>query len=193
MGASSVVVAIQARMGSSRLPGKVMMDLCGRPLLERVLEAVEGPWRRIVLTSTSSADNPLAAWCRERGIEVQRGPLEDVLARYASVAEKLKPSCLVRVCADAPFLEASWVAAAARLLEPVFIPGALHAGSWEVWEEANRSPEPEDWLHAGYYWFEKNVRHLHRVPPGYFTVNTQEDLDRARELFRHRSNRTPNA
>jgi len=177
------VVALQARLGSTRLPGKVLRDVAGKPLLERVLEAVAGPWRVVVLTSWEPEDDRLARWLDARGQEYRRGPLEDVLARYADLARELKPSTLVRVCGDAPLLDARWVDLAIDAPWPVFVPKALHAGSWEVWGQADQSLEPEDWKHAGYYWFEKHARHIHLVPEDYFMVNTQEDLERARMVF----------
>jgi CMP-2-keto-3-deoxyoctulosonic acid synthetase len=177
-------------MGSSRLPGKVLADVCGKPLLQRVLEAVAGPWRVVVLTSKSRADSQLCAWCRESGVEYRRGSLPDVLSRYSDLAVELQPSHLVRVCGDAPFLEASWIAKATSREGPCFVPGALHTGSWEVWGQVSESPEPDDWEHAGYYWFRDNARHLELVPESYMTVNTPEDLEEARRRFGSRSEAT---
>lgn len=175
----NVVVAIQARLGSSRLPGKVLMDLGGLPMLRRVWDACQGPWRRVVLTSATAADNPLAQWLEEQRMEYRRGSLEDTLSRYATLASELKPDCLVRVCGDAPFIDARWISHAVSLVR-AFVPRALHCGSTEDWMEADRSLEPPDWLHAGYYWFEAHAKHLNLVPESYQMVNTQEDLEDAR-------------
>lgn len=176
----SIVVAIQARLGSSRLPGKVLMPLAGVPMLRRVWDACRGPWRRVVLTSSARADNPLARWLEAQRMEYRRGSLEDVLSRYASLAAELKPDRLVRVCGDAPFIRAEWIAAAAvHKAGKAFVPRALHCGTQRDWEEADKSTEPSDWTHAGYYWFERAAPHLNLVPSSYMMVNTPEDFAEA--------------
>ena len=79
------VAIIQARMSSSRLPGKVLLDIAGQPMLVRVVERA----RRaktiddvMVATTTDPADDPIEALCRERGYPVYRGSMFDVLDRF---------------------------------------------------------------------------------------------------------------
>lgn len=176
----SIVVGIQARLGSSRLPGKVLMPLGGIPMLRRVWDACQGPWRRVVLTSKTREDDPLVDWLRSQRMEFRRGLLEDTLSRYAALAAELQPDCLVRVCGDAPFIRASWIAAAvAQKGSMAFVPRALHCGTAADWAEADKSTEPPDWLHAGYYWFEQRARHVELVPRDYLMVNTPEDFAEA--------------
>lgn len=175
-----VIVGIQCRLGSSRLPKKVLADLCGKPMLRRVWDACDGPWRRMVLTTIRAEDDELCAYMDKEGMEYRRGSEPDVLSRYAQVANSEKPHCLVRVCGDAPFLKAEWIKAAVAEDQMVFVPQALHAGSWIHWEEANRYAMPFDWEHAGYHWFEERAKRLDLVPPGYLMVNTSEDLEEAR-------------
>lgn len=176
-----IIIGIQARLGSSRLPKKVLADLGGKPMLRRVWDACEGPWRRMVLTTIKREDDELCEWMKSEGMEYRRGSEPDVLSRYAQVANSEKPHCLVRVCGDAPFLQADWIKAAVAEDQMVFVPQALHAGSWIAWEEANRYAMPCDWEHAGYHWFEEKAKRLDLVPPDYFSVNTPEDLERARQ------------
>ena len=181
-----VVVAIQARLSSSRLPGKVLMDLRGEPMLKRVYDACAGPWRRTILTSTHGRDAQISFWCRRQGISCVRGDLEDVLSRYVTVAERARPKCLVRVCGDAPFMERAWIQDAvieSAGRHPAFKPGALHAGHWTHWMQANEWCEKSDREHAGHGWFHDHGAHLPGVPTSHFTVNTIEDLDRAREQW----------
>lgn len=175
-----VIVGIQARTGSTRLPGKVLADLGGKPMIHRVWDACLGPWRRIVLTTMKAEDDVLCAYLKAHGMEYRRGSEPDVLSRYAEVAQFFKPHCLVRVCGDAPFLQASWIEAAAKANKAVFVPQALHAGSWIVWDEANRYSGPFDWEHAGYHWFEEHAERMDLVPENYLMVNTPEDLEEAR-------------
>ena len=84
------VAIIQARMGSTRLPGKVLADLAGKPVLAWVVRAaraalgVDDVW---VATSTAAADDAVAAWCKANGVSVHRGSEHDVLDRYAGAAK----------------------------------------------------------------------------------------------------------
>ena len=176
-----IIVGIQARLGSTRLPKKVLADLCGKTMLRRVWDACGGPWRRIVLTTLKESDDELCAYMDKEGMEYRRGSEPDVLSRYAQVANSERPHCLVRVCADAPFLQSVWIARAIMEDQMVFVPQALHAGSWIAWEEANRYAAPYDWEHAGAHWFEEKAKRLELVPPNYLMVNTPEDLEEARK------------
>lgn len=104
------VAMIQARMGSSRLPGKVLMDLEGKPLLERVVERVRRafPRERVwVLTSAHPYNAPIEALGRRLGIHVYASdaPEEDVLMRYLEAARHLRATGVVRVTADNPFTD----------------------------------------------------------------------------------------
>ena len=80
--ARRTVIIAQARMGSSRLPGKVLKDLAGKPILERLLERllrVRGVDQVLVATSDASADDPVANVATRMGIAVFRGSEDDVL------------------------------------------------------------------------------------------------------------------
>jgi spore coat polysaccharide biosynthesis protein SpsF len=107
-----VVAGVQARSSSSRLPGKVLADLAGKPLIERVVERA----RRavmvdevVVLTSTDPSDDALCDVLAARGIPFRRGPLDDVLARYVALVQELAPALVVRITGDAPLLEPDFV------------------------------------------------------------------------------------
>jgi spore coat polysaccharide biosynthesis protein SpsF len=107
-GPASAVAILQARMGSSRLPGKVLAELGGRTMLERVIERAQASRRvaRIVVaTSRSSADDGIEAVCRASGIGVFRGSEDDVLDRYVAAARHLEADPIVRLTADCPLLD----------------------------------------------------------------------------------------
>jgi spore coat polysaccharide biosynthesis protein SpsF len=103
-----VVVIVQARMGSTRLPGKVLMDLCGRPMLERQIERLRRattPDAIVIATTTGRGDAPIVALATALGVPVYRGPEDDVLARYAGAAEAHRADVVVRVTADCPLID----------------------------------------------------------------------------------------
>lgn len=107
-----VVAVIQARMGSRRLPGKVLKPIAGKPLLWHIvhrLKACHLLEEIAVATSMNAADEAIVEWCNANGVTVVRGPEDDVLARYAHAAEKLDADIIVRVSSDAPFIDAGYV------------------------------------------------------------------------------------
>lgn len=102
------LVLIQARCGSSRLPEKVMLDLCGKPDLQRVVERVQRSRyvdEVIVVTSIEKSNLPLIKLCAEMGIRVFTGSEEDVLDRYWQAAKLLNPEYVIRVTADCPLYD----------------------------------------------------------------------------------------
>ncbi len=106
------VAGVQARTGSSRLPGKVLADLAGKPLFLRVVErlrAARGLDDVLVLTSTEPGDDALAQACARAGVACRRGPLDDVLARYGALLEELEPDYVVRVTGDCPLVDPAFV------------------------------------------------------------------------------------
>jgi spore coat polysaccharide biosynthesis protein SpsF len=105
------VVVIQARMGSSRLPGKVLMPLNGIPVLEHVVERCRRSRADhvVVATSTSPADDVLAAWCAGMDYRYLRGPEDDVLSRYVMAARAANADIVIRVTGDCPAIEQSLI------------------------------------------------------------------------------------
>jgi spore coat polysaccharide biosynthesis protein SpsF len=107
-----IVAVIQARMGSTRLPGKVLKPIAGQPLLWHIvhrLKACHLLEEIAVATTGNPADDAIVDWCDNNGVTVVRGPEDDVLARYARAAEKLDADIIVRVSSDAPFIDAGFV------------------------------------------------------------------------------------
>jgi len=181
----SVVIGIQARTSSTRLPGKILMDLGGKPMIERVWDAVWGPFERYILTSKDPSDDDFCRCMQAHNIAHRRGSLANVLSRYTALAKEKRPDVLVRVCGDAPFLDRRWIFRAVDLAEagPVFVPGALHAGRVEDWLDCEEQCDDDDREHAGARWFEDRGAILDLVPPTYFTVNTMAEMERARALW----------
>lgn len=101
------VAIIQARMGSTRFPGKVLKDLCGKPILRHVISRVmESKASRIIVATTENpADTPIVDLCRTLGVLCYRGPEEDVLTRYVQAARIAEAEAVIRITADCPLLD----------------------------------------------------------------------------------------
>lgn len=100
-----IAAIIQARQGSSRLPGKVLADLQGKPLLQRVIEralAIRNVDCVLVATTVLPEDDPVVTCAIGCGVRVHRGAADDVLDRFAGAARLLEASTIVRLTADNP-------------------------------------------------------------------------------------------
>ncbi len=111
------VAIIQARMGAERLPGKVMLEIAGQTMLERVVRRTQRAAtldRIVVATTVSAADDVVADAARSLGVEVTRGSEEDVLDRFRQAAEEHAADTCVRICADSPLIDPEVCDAAVR-------------------------------------------------------------------------------
>ncbi|MBM3560846.1 MAG: hypothetical protein FJX53_13430, partial [Alphaproteobacteria bacterium] len=103
-----VIAVLQARTSSSRLPGKVLRPLQGRPMLERQIERILRSRRLdrlVVATSDHPEDDPIEALCRTLGVDCFRGALEDVLDRFYRAAASRRPDHVVRLTGDCPLCD----------------------------------------------------------------------------------------
>ena len=101
-------VVIQARMGSSRLPGKVLRRIADKTLLEHVigrLEQLRHSASVVVATSTQERDAVICEWCNQYGVNFFRGSELNVLERYVACADHYNFSTIVRLTADNPFTD----------------------------------------------------------------------------------------
>lgn len=113
----TVVAIIQARMGSTRLPGKVLRRLAGKSVLAHVIgrvAAAHGIERTVVATTTADADDAVAREARAHGASVYRGSETDVLDRYYRAAVEQSASTIVRITSDCPLLDPDIVGAMLR-------------------------------------------------------------------------------
>ncbi|ALA70056.1 acylneuraminate cytidylyltransferase [Geobacillus stearothermophilus 10] len=102
------IIIIQARMGSSRLPGKVLMPLGNTVVLDYVVsrcQRVKEIDDVIVATSTLPQDDAVESWCKQHHVSCFRGSEDDVLARYYECAKPYQPDYVIRVTADCPFVD----------------------------------------------------------------------------------------
>jgi len=103
-----VIAIIQGRMSSSRLPGKILADIAGQPMLQRVFirtSRATSVTETIFATTTDPSDDPVAEYCDFSGIPLRRGSLYDVLDRYYQTATQAKADVVVRVTADCPAID----------------------------------------------------------------------------------------
>lgn len=98
---------VQARMNSSRFPGKVLAPFMGRPVIAHVISRLERVLPRnliTIATSTTESDDPLALYVQEMGVSIYRGPLKDVFGRFRQCLEQYPCDWFFRICADSPML-----------------------------------------------------------------------------------------
>ncbi len=206
------VAIIQARMNSSRLPGKVLLDLGGEPMLVRVVERACRARTLddvIIATTTDPSDDPLEALCREKGYAVFRGSMFDVLDRFYGAAKQAQADVIVRITADCPVIDPQVIddvvdafhrkgaGFACNRLPPPWkrtYPIGLDtevcsfAGLERAWKEAELPFERE---HVMPFFYDQEGRFKVVVvdhDPDYgayrWTVDTPEDLELLREIFR---------
>jgi spore coat polysaccharide biosynthesis protein SpsF (cytidylyltransferase family) len=103
-----VVCSIEARMKSSRLPGKVLKEVCGKPILLHIVDRVKRSKKIddiVVATTTSPEDDKIADLCRENNINFYRGSEEDVLGRLAACHNFMDTGLIVEITGDSPFAD----------------------------------------------------------------------------------------
>ena len=102
-----IVAIVQARMGSTRLPGKIMKDLLGKPMLTRMLERLgrtPSLEQVVVATTEQERDQQVVDFCNERDLHVFRGSEQDVLDRYYQTAKHFQADLIVRCTSDCPLI-----------------------------------------------------------------------------------------
>lgn len=208
-----VVAVIQARIASQRLPGKVLLDLGGQPVLAwmvRRAERVAGVDQVVVATSVAADDDVIAAFCKEQGYTCVRGNLQDVLDRYVHAARETDADVIIRLTGDCPLIDPEMLAenlktflsadppldfAANRLPSERTIPIGLDAefctrAALEIaWREAQK-PHEREHVMPFFYEHPERFRILHiKHTPNYghlrWTLDTPEDLQLLRQIVAH--------
>jgi spore coat polysaccharide biosynthesis protein SpsF len=104
----NTVAIVQARMGSTRLPGKALLDICGEPMLARVIarcRRAKSLNRVVIATTTEPADDVICDLCAARGWPFYRGSQDDVLDRYYQAAKEHQAEVVVRITSDCPLID----------------------------------------------------------------------------------------
>ena len=131
------LIIIQARLGSTRLPGKVLMPICGRPMLQYLMERME---QRVVAIPRGDKDGPLGQWLASFTgrpvVTPDSAPIiseEDVAGRFRGALEYLgHPPAFIRLCGDSPLMDPALLAAAIALYEPPYLEIRSPVGCVEV-------------------------------------------------------------
>lgn len=201
---------VQARMGSSRLPGKSLMPVWrDMPLIELVLRRVLAARELhavVLATSDAPGDDPLAELAGSLGVTVYRGPEDDVLERFIGALEREPSDGVVRVCADNPFVDPAAIDELVRLFRTAQpcdyasnhtaasgLPdgaGAEIASAGALRRAAREATTRDDRQHVTSYIREHADGFAIAVapppdPPWPFVrldIDTPEDLDRMRQL-----------
>ena len=103
-----ISVIIQARLGSTRLPGKTLIEIAGRPMLGHVVDRVRriaGVEQIIIATTTKPNDQAIVSFAEAEGLPVYTGSEEDVLDRFYQAARLFKASIIIRITPDCPLLD----------------------------------------------------------------------------------------
>ncbi|MDF5751399.1 glycosyltransferase family protein [Spongiactinospora sp. TRM90649] len=125
-----IIGIVQARMGSTRLPGKVLRELSGRSVLGWVVRAARSSAALddlVVATTTEPADDAVADECDRLSVACHRGPVDDVLARFAAALRDRPADAVARFTADCPLLDPGLVAEVASVFRAV--PGLDYAAT----------------------------------------------------------------
>ncbi len=181
------VAIIQARMGSTRLPGKVIRKLAGVPVIKQVFSRVcmiEGLSGVLVATSTLDKDDILAEYCAGENIPLFRGSEDDVLDRYVQAARQADADVVMRITADCPFIDPRLSAKVLDLMlahpdcdyadniTPVTYPKGLdtqvvrHTTLERLWEQCD---EPEDREHV--------LAYIRKHPEAFTTMAVNSPVD----------------
>jgi len=99
---------IQARISSSRLPGKVLLEIDGTPILSKMIDRVKKAKyveEIVIATSTDPSDDPIEAYAKANNIPLERGSLNDVLDRYYQAAKRRKAKTIIRLTGDCPLID----------------------------------------------------------------------------------------
>jgi spore coat polysaccharide biosynthesis protein SpsF len=130
-----LLVVIQARTGSSRLPGKIMMPLAGAPLLQRMVERVRAAKTRfdvVVATTTDASDDAVVDLCRVIDVPWFRGHPTDLLDRHVSAARAAKADAVAKIPSDCPLIDPAAIDRVLAAFDPTQVDfvSNLHPGTW---------------------------------------------------------------
>ncbi len=203
------IAILQARLSSSRLPGKVLAPVLGRPMILRQIERLERSTMidtLVVATSVEASDDPLVELLEAEGVLVRRGPLDDVAERFARVVREFESSTMVRLTADCPLADPAVIDTVVRehlasradyssnVIERTYPDGldveCVQVEAFERLLALPLTPAEREHVTVGIYARPESFR-LHSVTqepphPGLrWTVDVPDDLEFVRAVYAH--------
>lgn len=209
---------IQARMNSTRLPGKVMMTVNDKPLLSYMCERVRLSRRVeqvIFATTVSPCDSVIADWCRENNVLFYRGSEDDVLNRYYEAAKHFGASIIVRLTSDCPLIDPQAVDNVIDCYQnrfpkvdfvsntvplPCLYPDGMDVEVFnsELLEKTNREARlPSEREHVTFYMWKTGKFSAYRLDPPQdfsryrFTIDYPQDFEVVKTILNHFYRRNP--
>lgn len=204
------VAIIQARLGSTRLPGKVLKGITGKPMLAHVVERVRRASNVdlvLIATTDLTRDDPLAQFCEEHDYPYSRGSESDVLDRYYHAAQEFEADLVVRITSDCPLIDPDVIEQAItehKALQPDytsnFVPDRtfprgldVEVFSWKILERIWREDNNPAWREhvTCYIDFRQELFNIHCMKNEIdyselrWTVDQPEDLELIRRIYSH--------
>jgi len=197
----NILVLLQARMSSTRLPKKVLKDILGKPMLLYEIERIRAmvhPIKVILATTVNKADDVLADFARKIKLDFYRGSEDDVLDRFYQAAKKYRGDVIIRITGDCPLIDPAVIDKVLDVFlegefdyvantHPPTYPDGLDtevfsfAGLERTWKEAKKKSERE---HVTPYFYNNpdefkifNVENEEDLSKYRLTVDEQEDFD----------------
>lgn len=204
-----VVAIIQARMGSTRLPGKVLKDLGGETVLARVVNRSRRATlvdEVVVATTVRAADGAIVQECERLSVACFRGDEADVLDRYYQAAQTFSADAIVRITSDCPLIDPELIDAAVhaflgqkadyatnalvvtypRGLDVEVISADALARTWEAAREGYQRTHVTPYMYENLELFKILSLTAEKDYSKYrWTVDTPEDLEAIREIYKH--------
>ena len=204
-----ITAIVQARIGSTTLPGKVLLDIQGKPLLEHVIDRVSASKlinRLVIATTSNEKDKAIIDFAQRRGIAYYVGSEDDVLDRFYQTAKKYRVKTIVRITPDDPFKDPEVIDEVvgyyldhkksvdyvSNTIKPTYPEGLdVEVFSAEAlgkaWKEAKKSSEREHvtpyiWKHPERFRL-ANIENNEDLSHLRWTLDTEADLQFAREIY----------
>ena len=201
-----MLIIVQARMNSSRLPKKVLYQIKGKPLLKYLIARLSGTIERklCIATSKHTEDDEIKNLCFRENVSFFRGPLKDVSKRMLNAANHFEADAFVRICGDSPLIDPKIVNRAISIYQsgdydlvtntfPRSFPvgqsvEVIRTGTFEKAYE--KMSEPEHFEHVTTYYYEhpdefriRNFANERDLSNYRLVVDTPEDLKRIEEII----------
>lgn len=196
-----ILAIIQARMGSTRLPGKMMLTVLGKPIIQWVVERVKSAKLIdgiILATSTNDDDDVLFKWALDHAVPCFRGSNNDVLDRYYQAARLTQADAIVRITGDCPLMDSQIIDRIVAKYQsngydyvtnsqPPTYPDGLDVEIFsftaleKAWKEAGLASEREHvtayiWKHPEFFKI-ANVKHVTDLSEQRWTLDMLEDFE----------------